>query len=123
MGTDEEAVRAAEATRYAAMVAGDAAALATLLDEDLAYSHSDGSRDTRASYLQTVSDGHFVYGRIEAPVDRIVIIGDCAVLTGTMLADVTVAGQPRSLRNGCLAVYRRVDGRWRLLAYQPTPLS
>jgi hypothetical protein len=49
MGTDEEAVRAAEATRYAAMVAGDAAALATLLDEDLAYSHSDGSRDTRAT--------------------------------------------------------------------------
>jgi ketosteroid isomerase-like protein len=69
-----------------------------------------------------VSDRHFVYQRIDAPVERLLIIGDCAVLTGTMNAEVSVGGQSRGLNNGCLAVYRRTNGQWKLMAYQPTPL-
>jgi ketosteroid isomerase-like protein len=122
MSTDEEAVLAAEATRYAAMIAGDVRALEGLLDDDLVYSHSDGSRDSRETYLKKVSDRHFVYQRIDAPVERLLIIGDCAVLTGTMNAEVSVGGQSRGLNNGCLAVYRRTNGQWTLMAYQPTPL-
>ncbi len=122
MSTDEQAVMAAESARYAAMIEGDVAALEQLLDEDLVYSHSDGSRDSRETYLKKVTDGHFVYHRADAPVERLLIIGDCAVLAGQMNAEVSVGGEKRSLSNGCLAVYRRADGKWRLLAYQPTPL-
>ena len=122
MSTDEQAVMATESARYAAMIEGDVAALEQLLDAELVYSHSDGSRDSRETYLKKVTDGHFVYHRADAPVERLLIIGDCAVLAGQMNAEVSVGDEKRSLSNGCLAVYRRTDGKWRLLAYQPTPL-
>jgi hypothetical protein len=44
------------------------------------------------------------------------------VLTGKMNAEVSVGDQTRSLSNGRLTVYRRANGEWKLLAYQPTPL-
>ena len=122
MSTDENAVIAAEAARYAAMIAGDVGALEALLDEDLVYSHSNGSRDSRETYLKKFTDGYFVYHRVDAPVERLLIIGDCAVLAGQMNAEVSVGDEKRSLSNGCLAVYRRANGQWKLVAYQPTPL-
>ncbi|MDI6028588.1 nuclear transport factor 2 family protein [Corticibacterium sp. UT-5YL-CI-8] len=122
MSTARQNVIAAEDARYAAMLAGDAVTLERLLDKDLVYTHSDGSRDTFATYLEKVSARHFVYRDVKAPPESVLIVGDCAILTGTMIADVTVAGQIRNLRNSYLAVYRMLDDSWRLLAYQPTPL-
>ncbi|WP_290686558.1 MULTISPECIES: nuclear transport factor 2 family protein [unclassified Haematobacter] len=118
----EEEIRAVEAARYAAMRTGDVTALAALLDGALIYTHSDGSRDTRASYLEKVSAGHFRYLSIEHPEDAITVWGDAAVVAGRMLAEVTVAGQTRRLANASLAVYRRGKEGWQLVGYQPTPL-
>jgi hypothetical protein len=119
--TGEELVRAAEANRYAAMIAGNVSELAMLLDEDLIYTHSDGSTDDRESYLAKVTSGHFVYQRIDAPIERLVVFGDTAIIAGKMLGEVVAAGQTRTLQNACLTVYRRNAEKWRLIAFQPTP--
>lgn len=122
MSTSAAEIASVDAARYAAMVAGDGEALAAFLDEELVYTHSDGSRDTYASYLEKVRTGHFDYHRIDAPVDDTVLFGDCAIVVGRMEADVVVRGEARKLHNASLAVYRRKDGAWRLIAYQPTPM-
>lgn len=119
----EATVHAAEARRYSAMKAGDAGALADLLDEDLVYTHSDGSSDTRESYLAKVTAGHFVYHNIDAPIDHVIEFDNTAILAGRMVAEVVVGGEARRLANASLAVYRRRGGQWRLVAYQPTPLK
>lgn len=122
MSEERTAILAIEKQRYAAMIAGNARDLEGFLDEALAYTHSDGSRDTRESYLAKVAAGHFHYHRIDAPVDHVETFDETAIVIGRMLADVEVGGEKRSLANASLAVYRRRDGAWRLVAYQPTPL-
>lgn len=120
--SDKEEIRAVEARRYAAMLAGDVRELAEVLDVDLTYIHSDGSSDNRDSYLAKVTSGYFIYRQIEAPIERVNAFDDTAVITGRMLAEVVVAGETRRLANASLAVYRRRGAIWRLVAFQPTPL-
>jgi uncharacterized protein DUF4440 len=117
-----DAVRALEDRRYAAMLAGDIAVLDELLSDRLAYTHSTGGRDTKASYLEKVRNGTFVYDSIEHPVDTILAGEDYALVVGQMVARVWRSGELTTLRNAALAVWVREEGTIRLLAYQPTPL-
>lgn len=117
----ERAVRAAEDRRYAAMRDGDVATLDELCADELSYTHSSGSRDTKAEFLEKVGSGHFVYLRIDHPVDRVQVYGDTALVIGRMGADLEVQGRPRTLDNFALAVWTRTSGAWRLVAYAPTP--
>jgi len=119
---DVRAVLAAEDRRYAAMLDADVPALDALCAAELSYAHSSGARDTKEQYLGKVRSGHYVYRRVEHPVERVAVVGDSALVVGRMTADVDVAGEPRTIDNLALAVWTRAPGRWQLLAYAPTPL-
>jgi ketosteroid isomerase-like protein len=121
--TDREAettIRDLEDARYDALVRGDIPAFVELAHPELAYTHSDGSVDTLDSYREKLESGYYVYHRIDHPVDRIVVEGDTALVVGEMHADITANGTRKALANRALAVWVRVDGSWRFLAYQPT---
>lgn len=111
-----------ETRRYAAMRAGDVAALRDLLADDLVYTHSFGDRDSKTSYLDKVAAGVFRYGEIRRSEEQVLIHGDSATVVGRMGADVHVAGTLRRLDNRFLAIWVRQGGRWQFLAYQPTPM-
>ena len=119
---DVRAVLAAEDRRYAAMLAADLTTLDALCGAELSYAHSSGVRDTRDEYLGKVRSGHYVYRRIEHPVERVAVVGDSALVVGRMTADLDVDGTPRTIDNLALAVWTRASGRWQLLAFAPTPL-
>lgn len=119
----ESDIRALEAQRYQAMKAGDVAALGALLSERLVYTHSDGSHDSRASYLATLSGGSLLYHAVDFEISAILSAGpDAAVALGRMSADITRNGTPRTIASATCAVWAREDGAWKLLAYQPTAL-
>jgi uncharacterized protein (TIGR02246 family) len=118
---EQEVLRADDA-RCAAMLAGDADALAPLLAERLSYTHSNGTRDTRESLLRKLAEGFFDYREIENPVEQVTVVGDTAMVVGRMTASVVAGGKPVQLNNSVLTVWVREDGDWRLLGYQPTPL-
>ena len=46
-----------------------------------------------------------------------------AVVLGLMIARVHRSGELHELRNTACAVWAREDGHWRLVAYQPTPIT
>jgi ketosteroid isomerase-like protein len=117
------AIRELERRRYAAMSAADIAELDGLLAEQLTYTHSNASRDTKAEYLAQVTDGTFDYGPI-AHVEHDVVVRDHVVLViGEMTADAVIHGAPRSIRNAGLSVWVRGGAEgWELAAYQPTPI-
>ncbi|MBX3567886.1 MAG: nuclear transport factor 2 family protein [Rhizobiaceae bacterium] len=116
-----ETIETLEARRYAAMLASDVAALDEMLDDDLVYTHSLGDRDGKASYLDKVARGVFVYHEIHHTSDRIIARDGCAVVAGTMRATASVGPELRRIDNSCMAVWMKTNGRWRLAAYQPTP--
>ena len=118
---DEQQVRDLEDRRFAAMVAGDFDAFAAVCHPNLIYTHSTGVTDTLGSYLEGCRSGYYDYHRIEHPVDRVVIVGDTALVLGEMNADLTVGGRRKQVHNSSLAVWVRDGGAWRLIGYQPTP--
>jgi hypothetical protein len=120
--TDLQQILAAEDRRYRAMQDGDLATLDELCADELSYTHSSGTRDTKAEYFAKVGSGHYVYRRIDHPVERVEVLGDTAIVVGRMTADVDVQGVPKTIDNLALAVWTRASGAWQLLAYAPTSL-
>lgn len=110
--------------RHQAMVAADVDALDALLDEALIYTHSDASRDSKASYLEKVRRGVFCYDEVTSSEDEVVVLNaDAACVIGRMHLAGRLAGMTKRFDNRYLAVWvRRNEGRWRLAAFQPTPM-
>jgi ketosteroid isomerase-like protein len=111
-----------EDKRFAAMTNRDFPALDELLDERLCYTHSSGVRDTKEEYLDAVREHVYVYGPVSHAETQITVVGDVAIVTGEMSADIIVRGNPKKLSNASTAVWARSADRWRLLTYQTTPL-
>ena len=120
--TDVQQILAAEDRRYRAMQDADLTTLDELCADELSYTHSSGTRDTKAEYFGKVGSGHYVYRRIDHPVERVEVLGDTAIVVGRMTADVDVQGVPKTIDSLALAVWTRASGAWRLLAYAPTSL-
>ena len=84
------------------------------------YTHSDAKTDTKQSYLDKLASGYFKYGPISHPESSILVHGDCALVFADMRGEVQIDGQMRVLNSKTLTVWVAEDGRWVLLAFQPT---
>jgi hypothetical protein len=118
---DTAAVLASEQRRCAAMLAGDIAALDAVLDARLHFSHATGAVDDKEAYLTKIAAGRISYIAIDWSEQRTTVLGAVALLTGRMSSLVRVEGTEKRLENRVLSVWA-LDGDWRLLAFQSTPL-
>ncbi|QHK21081.1 DUF4440 domain-containing protein [Pseudarthrobacter psychrotolerans] len=118
----EEDVRRAEQRRFAALVNGDFDTFDDLCDDRFIYTHSTGHRDTKSSFSAACRKGLIRYHRIDATAEQIARAGDCAVVTGSMEAELTVSGALRTVRNLSTSVWVREAGTWKLLASQLTAI-
>lgn len=117
------AVAAADDARIAAMVAADPATLAGLLSADLHYAHSNGTVDTRESFLDLIESGrtkYLAYRPIEReftfPADGI------AMVTGRARVTVENAAGRNELALSFLSIWRKEADGWRFLAWQSARL-
>lgn len=118
--TDVQQVLTAEDRRYRAMQDADLTTMDELCADQLSYTHSSGTRDTKAEYLGKIRSGYYVYRAIEHPVERVEVVGDTAIVVGRMTADIEVRGVPKTIDNLALAVWTGASGAWQLVAYAPT---
>ncbi|HYG62121.1 MAG TPA: nuclear transport factor 2 family protein [Thermoanaerobaculia bacterium] len=118
----EADVRAADAQRFAAMVARDRQALERLLADDLTYTHSTGQVESKAQFLESIAAGGLVYQAIDPEEVAVRVYGETAVVTGRASLRVESRGQALVLPVRFTSVYVRKDGLWRLAAWQSTRL-
>jgi ketosteroid isomerase-like protein len=111
-----------ENRRYAAMVDGDLDALDELLSDDVMYAHSDASVDSKASYLEMLRTGALVYHELEHTTEAVVSRPGVVIVGGTMSGSIHMNGVAKTLNSRVAAVWIAEDGRWRLAAFQPTPI-
>lgn len=111
-----------EDRRYTAMVDGDLTVLGDLLSDDVIYTHSNASVDTKASYLDRLRSGDLVYHSLEHTTDGVVSRPGVVIIGGTMSGSIHLHGVAKSLNSRVVAVWVAEDGRWRLAAFQPTPV-
>ncbi len=120
---DFAAVRAADADRIAATVAGDVAQLGDLLSADLRYAHSDGRVQTKSQFLAAVANNPVSYLSVDPHEVELQTIAPGAV---TMTGRAEIVAQTKTDRVKFalrfLAIWRNESGRWRLAAYQSSQL-
>lgn len=115
---DTQGILALESRRYDAMTGNDQATLATLLHDDLIYTHSTGLIDTKASYMESISSGRVQYKRVEIADQQVKLLGDVALIIGGSRIDVVVKGTPKSLTLRSLAAWTSTANGWQFIAWQ-----
>ena len=111
-----------EDRRYAAMVEADLGTLDELLSDDVLYAHSNASVDTKASYLDLLREGALVYHALEHTTEAVISRPGVTIVSGTMSGSIHMHGAAKTLHSRVAAVWVLDDGRWRLIAFQPTPI-
>jgi ketosteroid isomerase-like protein len=120
---DAEMIRALERQRVRAMRDGDVDALDALYTDEMFYTHSNATRDTKASLLAKIRNQELrCADALYYPEDDVVVIGDTAIAAGQVIGTLYVNGIAIKQCNRALAVWTRQRGRWRLIAYQSTPI-
>lgn len=117
---DVEVLTALEDARCRAIGAGDLDTLGAMLTEDYIHVHMTGRVDDRDGHLKAVASRP---RRTERGDLNIRVYGALAVITGELTNHVVGAnGEPTATRAYCHQVAARVDGGWRFVAVQLTPL-
>ena len=117
-----DAVKAAELARFTAQTTNDFAALDQLLADDLVYTHSSASVDSKTTYVESMRSGAVKYESIE-PRDLVVrVFGTTAVITGAGRLRVSARGQSLDNQLRFTDVWVLRDGRWQMVAWQSTRL-
>lgn len=122
--TPEAEVRAAEDRRCAALRAGDAAALAALLSDDLVHIHLNGRVDDRAGYLAGFRD-LYTFRAVRRGDLTIRIYGDTAVMTGPLVQSLSVraTGQRIDVTAITTQVWLRTPQGWVLTTCHNAPVA
>jgi hypothetical protein len=116
-----EEVLQLERQRADAMVREDIDALASLLAEDLSYTHSDGRRDTKESLLNLVAGPTLRYLGVDYSNQEAIDCGDAVVVRGTARIRLQrESGERPDFHVLFLDVWVRRDGRWQTVGWQAT---
>jgi hypothetical protein len=113
------AVLNAEDARFAAMIAGDAAAMRRALAEDLEYVHSTAVVEGREGPIESITSGRTRYATVSGLQREVVMLTpETALVRGTGRFAVFAGTTPLDLKLRYLAVYGREQGTWRLRSWQ-----
>lgn len=123
-----QAVLTAEERRRQALLMADLEALQGMLADDLRYVHSTAASDSKDSYLAKLRSGGLRYQALQfddLQARLLGPLGDVAVVTGRMAAQVLKDGQVRAVRSLFMTVWARSADtvNWQLRAHQGTPLQ
>lgn len=115
-------VRALENRRFEAMTKGDTAALERILADDLVYTHSSGTVDTKSQYIASIKSGDLKYISIQRDDVNVRVFGNAAVITGRALFKVKSRGQDMTVHARFTDVWIKRRGTWQMVAWQSTRL-
>ena len=122
MADNGQAVIDLDRRRMEAMCRGDVSALNGILADDLVYTHSSATVDTKQSLLGGMEAGTTVYTSIEPSEVHAQAYGDAVVLTGVARIGVTSSGRPLNFGVRFTDVYVNQSGQWQMVAWQSTRL-
>ena len=118
----KEIIRALDAERMGAMVAGDLETLGRILADDLSYVHTSAAIDTKSSILESIGNGRLNYQKMAARNVKVRDYGDAAVVRGEADVEVTSGGNDLAFSLEFTEVYVNGDAGWQMVAWQSTRL-
>ncbi|MGA2881381.1 MAG: nuclear transport factor 2 family protein [Bryobacteraceae bacterium] len=122
-GDQKKEVLQADAAYRDAILRGDVAVLAAIMNEDIVIVHSDGTADDRANFLEAISSGRLKLQSYERSNVSIRIHGSTALLLSQTRKHFTYKGSPATDEDMSLVTYVKEGTRWRMVAMQNTHRS
>ena len=123
---DVQKLRDAESTWIRALQTSDVALLAGLVDDQFSFIGPDGQYEDRAAYLagyQQLAEHRVQVQKLDLSDVRYRMLGDTGIVTGRVLAQVTVENQPLVEDVRFTRVYQRRGSAFRMVAGQGTRLA
>ena len=107
--------------RADAMVREDIGTLASLLADDLSYTHSDGRTDTKESFLSLIAGPVQRYLSVDYSNQEVVACGDAVIVRGTArMRLLKESGERPDYLVLFLDIWAHRHGRWQTVAWQAT---
>ncbi len=117
------AVKAASDERASATTAADRKRLDAIFSDELRYTHSTGTVDTKKSYMESIVSGKTKYHSIEFESRNFSFPApDIALEAGRAHMKTSSATGETDAVFSFLAVWRKEKGQWRFLAWQSSKL-
>ena len=122
-GADEDAVlKNVEAFRKA-QAAGNAEALASLLAEELSYSHSLGQLDDKAKLLDGIAKANYKWTSLEYKDPTVKVVGPDAIVRFTFVGEQEFTDGKKTPQNlHILMNWQKQGSDWKLLSRAATKL-
>jgi ketosteroid isomerase-like protein len=115
---DEKAVADAGTQLNQGLINRDVKALDELVAPELSYGHSSGAVEDKAAFLKAVASGPVKYLAINVSNQTVQVNGDNAVTRQIQDLDLVNNGTPTKLKIGNLLVWRKYNGKWKLIVKQ-----
>ena len=119
-GEAEKAVLDAQDRRFALTAGGDLDDLSRMLMDDMNYTHSTSTVDTKAEFLGSLRSGRVRYVSIEPEERTVRIYGHSAVVQGVAHVLVKVGERDVDVRLRFTELYVEKDGTWKMALWHST---
>ncbi len=106
-----------------AMVSNDVDAISGCITDDWVLVTPEAGVVSRERILHVIGNGDLRHDTMTKDVGRVKVYGDVAVVTSRGQNTGVYKGRPISADEWVTDVYRRVDGRWRCVLTQLTPVA
>jgi ketosteroid isomerase-like protein len=116
----EAEIKKAETAWTTAVSKSDAAAVASLLSDDLIYTHSTGLAESKSQYLAKLKTGAQKYDSIQYSDQKIRLFGNTAVVNGTFRMTGSTKGVPFDNTLLVTHVWVKQGNGWKLVSHQTT---
>jgi ketosteroid isomerase-like protein len=117
--SDDEVLVAQAIERFRiAMVEPDSVVLADLASEELQYVHSSGTVRNKKGFIEEFMKRWTYFTKVTLSNQTITITGDNAIVRHRLVADSKIAGYPPVIDIIILMVWRKEQGKWKMLARQ-----
>jgi ketosteroid isomerase-like protein len=115
---DEKEVAAAVEALKTALVSGKKSQLEAIAAPNLTYGHSSGLIEDKAAFVENIVSGKSDFVSIDLTDQTIKLDGDIALVRHKLSAKTNNSGTPGTANLGVLLVWKKQQGKWKLLARQ-----
>lgn len=115
---EDKKINDAVSQLYKAMVDGNKDGLEELTMDSLTYGHSSGKIENKTEYVDGVLHGGFQFSSITPADQTISISGKTGIVRHIFKGEGTNNGTSATVKIGCLLVFQKEGGQWKLLARQ-----
>jgi ketosteroid isomerase-like protein len=116
----EKEVLAAHERRLAATLAGDAAALDSMMTDDLTFMHPDATVETKAQFIEAVRSKRYQYRSLTDEARQIRVHDKTGIVSGVSRIVLTVGGQEVDVRVAFTELWVKKGKSWKMALWQAT---